>query len=187
MEPQGLNGANTPLLLTNVYIRPNKEQNRENMETQLNILKMLMRQYKEAVHIVSSDFIVDLSKGYTKQGQKHYGLHLNNGFENLGLRLLLTHVRGDSPSPVTFSSGSIKSTIDFTLINEAALPLVDAYNIYARLESDHFPKAIQLRWVWKQLPTANIIIAAPMSYNTKKLKWQGDGIKKVSRSAWALK
>ncbi|KAJ1208662.1 hypothetical protein NDU88_004045 [Pleurodeles waltl] len=66
----------------------------------------------------------------------------------------------------------------------STLPLVAVYNIYARLESNHFPQAIPLRRVWKRLPNTNIIISAPMTSNTKKLKWQRHSIEKVMEEVY---
>ncbi|KAJ1205738.1 hypothetical protein NDU88_001165 [Pleurodeles waltl] len=48
-----------------------------------------------------------------------------------------------------------------------------------RTESDHFPHLIKIRNEWNRLPTANIIISAPVTYDTKKLKWKGPGLDKV--------
>ncbi|KAJ1120256.1 hypothetical protein NDU88_008464 [Pleurodeles waltl] len=54
-----------------------------------------------------------------------------------------------------------------------------AYRIQQRTESDHFPQLIKIRNEWNRLPTANIIISAPVTYDTKKLKWKGPGLDKV--------
>ncbi|KAJ1089086.1 hypothetical protein NDU88_002239 [Pleurodeles waltl] len=77
---------------------------------------------------------------------------------------------------VTFLSGTKKSNIDFTFINETALPLISSYRIQERTESDHFPQLIEIRNNWNRLPSANIIISAPVTFDTKKLKWRGLGL-----------
>ncbi|KAJ1082943.1 hypothetical protein NDU88_003104 [Pleurodeles waltl] len=57
--------------------------------------------------------------------------------------------------------------------------MVSAYRIQQRTESDHFPQLITFRNEWNRLPTANIIISAPATCDTKKLKWKGPGLDKV--------
>ncbi|KAJ1177971.1 hypothetical protein NDU88_003221 [Pleurodeles waltl] len=59
-----------------------------------------------------------------------------------------------------------------------------AYRIQQRTESDHFPQLIKIRNKWNRLPTANIIISAPETYDTKKLKWKGPGLDKVMEEVY---
>ncbi|KAJ1188355.1 hypothetical protein NDU88_005116 [Pleurodeles waltl] len=58
------------------------------------------------------------------------------------------------------------------------------FRIQQRTESDHFPQLIKIRNEWDRLPTANIIISAPVTYDTKKLKWKGPGLDKVMEEVY---
>ncbi|KAJ1191397.1 hypothetical protein NDU88_000713 [Pleurodeles waltl] len=176
LEHQAPSGNNRTLLLINGYVHPNKIQNSRNIETLTNILKMLQKQNKDAILIISGDFNLDLRKGSTKHTN---GTCTYIKYETLGLRCLTPLPEDASSAQVTFSSTTKKSNIDFTLINKTALPLVSAYGIQQRTESDHFPQLIKIRNEWNRLPTANIVISAPVTYDTKKLKWKGPGLVKV--------
>ncbi|KAJ1106733.1 hypothetical protein NDU88_004133 [Pleurodeles waltl] len=174
LEHRAPSGNNRTLLLINVYVHPNTAQNSGNIETLTSILKMLQKQNKGAILILSGDFNLNLRKGSTK-----YPNRTCIKFETLGLRYLTPLPEDASSAQATFSSGTKKSNIDFILINETALPLVSAYRIQQRTESDHFPQLIKIRNEWNRLPTANIIISAPVTYDTEKLKWMGPGLEKV--------
>ncbi|KAJ1143597.1 hypothetical protein NDU88_009903 [Pleurodeles waltl] len=174
-------GNNRTLLLINVYIHPNKTQNSGNIETLSSILKMLQKQNKDATLILSGDFNLDLREGSTKYP---YRTCTNTKLETLGLRCLTLLPEDASSTQVTFSSGTKKSNIDFTLINKIALPLVSAYRIQQRTESDHLPQLIKIRNEWNRLPTANIMISAPVTYDTKKQKWKGPGLHKVMEEVY---
>ncbi|KAJ1099437.1 hypothetical protein NDU88_004538 [Pleurodeles waltl] len=176
LEHRAPSGNNRTLLLINVYVHPNTIQNIGNIETLTCILKMLQKQNKDAILILSGDFNLDLRKGSTKHPN---GTCTYVKFETLGLRCLTPLPEDASSAQVTFSSGTEKSNIDFTLINETALPLVSAYRIQQCTESDHFPQLIKIRNEWNRLPAANIIISAPVTYGTKKLKWKELGLDKV--------
>ncbi|KAJ1124431.1 hypothetical protein NDU88_002892 [Pleurodeles waltl] len=56
--------------------------------------------------------------------------------------------------------------------------------IQQRTESDPFPQLIKIRNEWNWLPTANIIVSAPVTYDTKKLKWKGPGLDKVMEEVY---
>ncbi|KAJ1087605.1 hypothetical protein NDU88_000772 [Pleurodeles waltl] len=142
---------------------------------------MLQKQNKDTILILSGDFNLDLRKGSTKYPNRTC---TNTKLETLGLRYLTPLPEDASSAQVTFSSGIKKSNIDFTLINKIALPLVSAYRIQQRTESDHFPQLTKIRNEWNRLPTANIIISAPMTYDTKKLKWKGPGLDKVMEEVY---
>ncbi|KAJ1153638.1 hypothetical protein NDU88_006397 [Pleurodeles waltl] len=58
------------------------------------------------------------------------------------------------------------------------------YRIQQRRESDHFPQLIEIRNEWNRLPTSNIIISAPVTYDTKNLKWKGPGLDKVMEEVY---
>ncbi|KAJ1123871.1 hypothetical protein NDU88_002338 [Pleurodeles waltl] len=58
------------------------------------------------------------------------------------------------------------------------------YKIQQRIESDHFPQLIKIRKEWNRLPTANIIISAPVTYDTKKGKWKGPDLDKVMEEVY---
>ncbi|KAJ1170446.1 hypothetical protein NDU88_002323 [Pleurodeles waltl] len=176
LEHQALSGNNRTLLLINVYVHPNKIHNSGNIETLTNSLKMLQKPNKDAILILSGDFNLDLRKGSTKHPNR---TRTYIKFETLGLRCLTPLPEDASSAQVTFSSGTKKSNIDFTLINKTALTLVSAYRIQQRTESDHFPQLIKIRNEWNRLRTANIIISAPVTYDTKKLKLKGPGLDKV--------
>ncbi|KAJ1170154.1 hypothetical protein NDU88_002035 [Pleurodeles waltl] len=174
-------GNNRTLLLINVYIHPNKMQYRENMETLISIVKMLQKQNKDAILILSGDFNLELRKSSPKPLN---GTSANTKLEILGLHLLTPLPEDASSAQVTFLSATKKSNIDFTFINETALPLVSSYRIQERTESDHFPQLIKIRNNWSRLPSANIIISAPMTQNTKILKWRGPGLKTVMEEVY---
>ncbi|KAJ1123156.1 hypothetical protein NDU88_001629 [Pleurodeles waltl] len=174
-------GNNRTLLLINQCIHPNKTQYRQNMETLFSIVKMLQKQNKDAILILSSDFNLDLRKGSTKPLN---GTSVNTKLEILGLRLLTPLPEDASSAQVTFLSGTKKSNIDFTFINETALPLVPSYKIQERTGSDHFPQLIKIRNNWSRLPSANIIISALVTYDTKKLKWRGPGLETVMEEVY---
>ncbi|KAJ1114388.1 hypothetical protein NDU88_002626 [Pleurodeles waltl] len=176
LELRAPSGNNRTLLLISVYIHLNKTQNSENMETLISILKMLQKQNKDAILILSGDFNLDLRKGSTKRPN---GTCANIKFEILGLCCLTPFPEDASSAQITLSSGTKKSNIDFTLINETALPLVSAYRIQKHTESDHVPQLIKIRNEWNRLPIANIIISASVTYDTKELKWKGPGFSKV--------
>ncbi|KAJ1183524.1 hypothetical protein NDU88_000342 [Pleurodeles waltl] len=69
-------------------------------------------------------------------------------------------------------------------MNDTALPLVSAYMIQQRTESNHFPQLNKIRNEWNRLPTANIIISALVTYDTKNLKWKGAGLDKVMEEVY---
>ncbi|KAJ1202302.1 hypothetical protein NDU88_006102 [Pleurodeles waltl] len=181
LEHRAPSGNNRTLLLINVYIHPNKIQNSGNIETLTSILKMLQKQNKDAILIFSGDFNLDFRKGSTKHPN---GTCTYIKFETLGLCCLMPLPEDASFAQVTFSSGTKKSNVNFTLINDTALPLVSAYVIQQRTESDHFPQLIKIWNEWNQLPTPNIIISAPVIYDTKKLKWKGPGLDKVMEEVY---
>ncbi|KAJ1152520.1 hypothetical protein NDU88_005295 [Pleurodeles waltl] len=181
LEHRALLGNNRTLLLINVYIHPNKTQNSGNIETLTSILKMLQKQNKDATLILYGDFNLDLREGSTKYPNRTC---TNTKLETLGLRCLTPLPEDDSSAQVTFSSGTNKSNIDFRLINKIALPLVSAYRIQQRTESDHFPQLFKIRNEWNWIPTANIIISASVTYDTKKLKWKGPGLNKVMEEVY---
>ncbi|KAJ1209496.1 hypothetical protein NDU88_004874 [Pleurodeles waltl] len=139
------------------------------------------KQNKDAILIVSDDFNLDLRKGSTKSRN---GTYVNTELENLGLHCLTPLPEDASSAQVTFLSGTKKSNIDFTLINETALPLILVYKIHQRTESDHFPQLIKIRNKWNRLFSANIIISAPVTYDTKKLKWKGPVLGKVMEEVY---
>ncbi|KAJ1144539.1 hypothetical protein NDU88_010837 [Pleurodeles waltl] len=61
---------------------------------------------------------------------------------------------------------------------------IAAYRIQQRTESDRFPQLIKIRNEWNRLPTDNFIISAPVSYDTKTLKWKGPGLDKVMEEVY---
>ncbi|KAJ1163793.1 hypothetical protein NDU88_004245 [Pleurodeles waltl] len=66
----------------------------------------------------------------------------------------------------------------------AAIDVLSPSRIQQRTESDHFPQLIKIRNEWNLLPIANIIISAPVTYDTKKLKWKGPGLDKVMEEVY---
>ncbi|KAJ1199184.1 hypothetical protein NDU88_003022 [Pleurodeles waltl] len=181
LEHRAPSGNNRPLLMINVYIHPSKTQYSENMETLICIVKMLQKQNKDAILILSGDFNLDLRKGSTKPLN---GTSTNTKLEALGLCVLTPPPEDASSAQITFLSCTKKSKIDFTFINETALPLVSSYRIQERTESDHFPQLIKIQNNWSWLPSANIIISASVTYDTKKLKWRGPCLETVMEEVY---
>ncbi|KAJ1202061.1 hypothetical protein NDU88_005864 [Pleurodeles waltl] len=51
-------------------------------------------------------------------------------------------------------------------------------------ERDHFPQLIKIWNNWSWLPSTNIIISAPVTYDTKYLKWRGPGLETVMEEVY---